>query len=189
MSSVVKNSAKNGEKRALMNKGGGRYPVVKTKNGRKLIANEMKRYFDIEYTKIKKVISFMDGEEIVKEVEIAENLPTFERFAANIGISIHTLNKWREEDNYFNEAYEICKAIQTDMIVNLGLKGMYDGRFATFVAKAVVGLKEAQPVTIINNNIQTGNERAFAQLTTAELQKLAAIDEQDKAIEADYEVV
>ena len=53
-------------------------------------------------------------------------LPTLERYASDIGSSPRVLQDWKEIHPEFNEAVEICMAIQREMLVQLSLNNHYN---------------------------------------------------------------
>lgn len=71
----------------------------------------------------------------VKVVNVANRFPTFERFAADIGIAVSTLYVWAEKHPDFKEAIKMCRQFQHDMLVTNGLAGAYNTAFAIFASK------------------------------------------------------
>jgi len=51
-------------------------------------------------------------------------LPTFERFAAGIGVSMDALENWREKYPEFREAFYTAKSLQKAFLMELGAAGV-----------------------------------------------------------------
>lgn len=51
-------------------------------------------------------------------------LPTFERWAAGIGVSIETCDRWRANNPEFMEAWTIAKSLQKAFLMELGAAGV-----------------------------------------------------------------
>ena len=62
-------------------------------------------------------------------------LPSLEKWAKLIGVAPSTVSHWRREYPEFDEACRDCMAIQTDILRDGGLGGLYAGRVATFLIK------------------------------------------------------
>lgn len=86
---------------------------------------------------------------------LPENLPTFQGFAKGIGVSYMTLRNWAEEKledgeshkhPEFFEAYARAQDMQHEMLVTLGLNGMYNPLFARFIAQNYTELREKQAI-------------------------------------------
>lgn len=58
--------------------------------------------------------------------------PTFQRFAHEIGVSMSTLSKWRDEIPEFSEAYAHAKGLQESIWLQNGMDGSYSAQFAKF---------------------------------------------------------
>jgi hypothetical protein len=83
------------------------------------------------------------GGRVVKIKKTKPNsMPTFERFAVNIGVTHNTLRNWCTQHPQFFSAYAACKDIQKDFIVEHGLNNNYNAGFAKFVAINVSNFKD-----------------------------------------------
>lgn len=51
-------------------------------------------------------------------------LPTFERFAADLGIAVKTLDLWKDRYPEFATAYDIAKSLQKAFLMELGAAGV-----------------------------------------------------------------
>lgn len=74
------------------------------------------------------------------------DLPTFVRFAHNIGVCDNTLQAWCKESPDFLRAYEKCQQLQEDIWKVNSLNGNYNAQFATFLGKNVYGYKDKSEV-------------------------------------------
>lgn len=92
----------------------------------------MLEFFNIPHTYEKLVPDRNNTEKII---EVPNILPTFERFAVNTGVSLDTLETWRQKFPEFEEAYKKCQALQKDMLNDLALRGFYNATYTAFAAK------------------------------------------------------
>lgn len=69
-------------------------------------------------------------------------LPTFERYAADLGISIPTLYLWRTTYPEFAEAYAIAKDLQKAFLMELGAAGVGNHTLALML-RTNHGMKDA----------------------------------------------
>lgn len=75
-------------------------------------------------------------------------LPTFEGFAAKIGVSVRRLRRWEEELPMFREACERARDLQRDFLIQNALLGLYNAAFARIVAAALCDMQDAQRVKL-----------------------------------------
>ena len=68
--------------------------------------------------------------------------PTFEGFAASIGVILETLENWREAHAHFRDIYTLCAQMQKDNVINGGLRETYNAQFAKFIAINNHGMKD-----------------------------------------------
>jgi hypothetical protein len=80
--------------------------------------------------------------------------PTFERFALEHGVHHQTLLNWCDKHAEFLEAYNVCKGIQKDLLIEGGLSGIYKERFAMFLSVNVSDLKDKVEQTIDQKVVQ-----------------------------------
>lgn len=122
--------------------------LPKKNNGRptkyeESFCDKMLEFFDIEHTyEVKKVIVDKKGKEHYTYEEKANRLPTFERFAVNIGVCVDTLNEWTKKHKEFSEAYKKAKAMQKEMLNDLAMRGFYNPTYTIFVAKNITDMKD-----------------------------------------------
>lgn len=91
-------------------------------------------------TKKKEIAS--GGRKVIVEEEKPNSMPTFERFALNIGVIHETLRNWCKANPEFFAAYSACKDIQKNFILEHGMMGGYNAGFAKFVAVNVTDLRD-----------------------------------------------
>ncbi len=106
---------------------------------------EIVDYFDVEPTKIvKERFYYKNGDEKERDIEVANELPTIEKFCIDIGISKSTLHEWRKNNKEFSNAYNVARALQQDLWLKNGLKGLYNASFAIFAGKNMFGWRDKQ---------------------------------------------
>lgn len=84
----------------------------------------------------------------IKEARIVANpFPTLSRFAASIGVSSDTLRKWARAKNpdgtpvrpEFFWSYARARDLQEALLIEGGMSGVYDYKFAILAAKNILG--------------------------------------------------
>lgn len=93
----------------------------------------------------------VDPTKTIKDKIIPNDLPTFEKFSADIGVCREVLKEWREKHEAFFNAYKKCKELQKNILVQNGLQGHYQPAFAIFTAKNMTDMRDT--VTNLNANI------------------------------------
>lgn len=68
-----------------------------------------------------------------RPIILPPKFPTFELFAASIGVTAATLRNWRDTYPRFCEAYEYAKTMQLGIAKVYGMSKMYDSNFAKFI--------------------------------------------------------
>lgn len=104
--------------------------------------NEMLAHFNQPLYVIKEKETASGGRLVKVKVECPNSMPTFERFALNIGVIHDTLRNWCKEYPEFFCAYNACKDIQKSFITEHGMMGNYNPGFAKFIAVNVTDLKD-----------------------------------------------
>lgn len=92
-------------------------------------------FFNVPHTKLD-----ADGN------EVANSLPTFEKFAFSIGVHRETLLNWTEKHQEFFDTYKKAKDLQKDMLIDLGMRGLYNSTFTIFTAKNITDMKDKTEV-------------------------------------------
>lgn len=80
--------------------------------------------------------------------------PTFELFAAEIGVTFPTLLNWREQHSEFDEAYELAKQMQLGIAKRCGVTKQYDASFTKFILVNDHGMSDRSAV-------ETAQEKPF----------------------------
>ena len=114
---------------------------------KKEYCKKMFDFFNISHTFDKKIISYdKDGNEKISYIEKPNILPTFEKFAVNIGVCFDTLREWYKVHKEFSEAYIKCQNLQKDMLNDLAMRGFYNPTYTIFVAKNITDMRDKQEV-------------------------------------------
>ena len=90
----------------------------------------------------KQIIKFFDRELVDAETFEPCRLPTYEKFAFSIGVHRDTLHEWCKKHPKFSDAYNQCKGLQKNIIIQHGLRGVFNPGFAIFVAKNVTDMRD-----------------------------------------------
>lgn len=91
-------------------------------------------FFSKSRTKAEKVVQITKAGIIERSVTVAQPLPLFSAFARSIGVDENTLLNWTTEHTEFLGAYTRAKALQKEFLIENGMAGRYDTKFAMFVA-------------------------------------------------------
>jgi hypothetical protein len=87
----------------------------------------------------------------IKEIRIVVNpFPTFARFAARIGVSRESLRNWSNAKNpdgtpakpEFFCAYACARDLQESLLIEGGMSGVYNCKFAILMAKNILGWRD-----------------------------------------------
>lgn len=92
------------------------------------------RYFREPWNQLREPERF-ESDHRLEYVTKPVHMPTISGYAAEIGVSRHTIRDWANANEEFDQAIEVCKAIQEDINVRLSLLKAYDSRFAIMLAK------------------------------------------------------
>ena len=76
---------------------------------------------------------FTDYAESFEAKKRRKGVPQFSKFARKIGVTLRTLENWREKYKKFADACEECEAIKRELVVDGGLEEEYNSRFAIFL--------------------------------------------------------
>ena len=128
-------------------------------------------YFDIEVQKVVD-IEIPDGKGgMSKESKAVTNTyPTLERFAFKIGVARQTLHNWanaKKPDGTpvhpdFFDAYTRARDLQAALLIEGGMAGLYDSKFACLAAKNIAGWRDQVEQTIETNITMTPVEELDA---------------------------
>lgn len=113
--------------------------------------DEIVSYFDIPVESVVDVdVVDKDGKTVTEKRVVINTFPTLSRFASTIGVTRETLHDWATAKNpdgtlkrpEFSYAHARAKDMQDALLVEGGLSGRYEGRFAVFAAKNLIGWKD-----------------------------------------------
>lgn len=107
-------------------------------------ADEMYEYFNVPPTHAEPIVEMnKNGVEVTVGREIIPtDYPTFEGFAAKIGVDTDTLRNWCEEHDRFRHCYAWAREKQREILLVNGIAGRYNPNFAKFVAINCHGMQE-----------------------------------------------
>lgn len=123
---------------------------------------EIINYFDKPLF-IEVEVEKMSASGAVKKIKerVANNMPTFERFAHSIGVCMDTLHEWRKHHREFSDAYRKAKGMQKSFVLTHGMSGNYNANFAKFFAINNLDMKESSHLTTENEHKVEGYGLAF----------------------------
>lgn len=76
-----------------------------------------------------------EGELIEVPVKQVNGPPTYAGFAKKIGVCLDTLKNWTRAHPEFNAAYEKCRAIQAEHIIQINMENKGNTAFSIFMMK------------------------------------------------------
>ncbi len=107
-------------------------------------------FFSKDPTTLKEVTSITKKGITTHKVEVPEKLPLLSAFARSIDVDEDTLLNWTKEHPEFFGAYTRAKALQKEFLIHNGLAGLYDTKFAMFVAVNCTDMRDKVDHTIGN---------------------------------------
>lgn len=116
-------------------------------------ADELVKFFSAskktQYIKKEKTVRKSNGtEEVEREYGwMAEDLPTFAKFARQLKVNGDTIVEWAKVHPEFSAAYNEAKDLQKEFLVDNGLQGLYPPASFIFTAKNITDMKDRQEVT------------------------------------------
>lgn len=128
-----------------------RRPVGRPTVYRPEFCEMMIAFFDIPLEREVEVDVPDGGGGFMKERRMVANpFPTFGRFAASIGVSSDTLRKWARAKRpdgtpvrpEFFWSYARARDLQEALLIEGGVSGVYDYRFAILAAKNILGWRD-----------------------------------------------
>ena len=104
-------------------------------------------FFNKPATKIVYKEMYHKGELTCKiPIVLPEEYPTFELFAASIGVTTRTLKNWCDESPRFSFYYARAKEIQLGKLTSMAVTGMYNPVYAKFEAVNNHNQKDKQEI-------------------------------------------
>jgi hypothetical protein len=96
---------------------------------------------------------FADGTLKSEEpIVLPEQLPTFQKFADSVGVTVSTLWEWEKEYDEFSKAYARAKQLQEHVWLVNGMGNLYNAQFAQFFGKNCLGYKDKTDVELTGKN-------------------------------------
>jgi hypothetical protein len=129
----------------------GRRPVGRPTEYRPEFVAELIAYFDIEVERLEDVdVVSKDGQTRTEKKVVINTFPTLTRFASRIGVTRQTLHDWAtatDKDGAllrpeFSYAYARAKDSQESLLIEGGMAGVYEPRFATLAVKNLAGWQD-----------------------------------------------
>ncbi len=74
-------------------------------------------------------------------------MPTLSGYAAKVGVRRETIWAWARRHEEFDEAVGVCKAIQEDLLITMGLLGAYVPGLTIFTLKNLLGWEDKMEQT------------------------------------------
>jgi len=140
-------------------------------------------YFDVQVDRIEVVsVPTPDGKGVMPQNEVVQNtFPTLTRFAHNHNLTRQTLYEWGTAINKdgspkypdFSYAYVRAREAQESLIVEGGMAGKYESRFAGLAAKNLIGWKD-QIETKVDSHVTTATPEELNDFFEAAFAKAAA---------------
>lgn len=114
---------------------------------------QMVQFFSRPLTRVfmKKEIIKADGETIREYEEKGTQLPFFTEFAHSIGVTTSCLNKWKDKYEQFGTAYNKCKELQLNHLVQNALIFNYNAPFAIFTMKNITDWRDQTDIKHTGN--------------------------------------
>lgn len=98
-------------------------------------------------------------------VLLPEEYPTFEMFAASIGVSVRVLADWRNKYPQFADAYARAKEIQLGKLTSCAVMGLYNPLYAKFEA---VNNHDQKDKSEVETSVVPVDERTLALIQRVE---------------------
>ena len=113
--------------------------------------DEMYKYFNREPVTVDEVTEYNDAGQVIGREKIITpvDYPTFEGFAAKIGVDRDTLLNWCVDHPRFRHCYAWAREKQRDILIVNGMAGRYSANFAKFIAINCHGMQDK----IVNENV------------------------------------
>lgn len=110
------------------------------------ICQEMVEWFERPLTRTE-IEQTASGGRVVNVSKVKANrLPTFEKFSAERRIPLRTLHEWRIAHQDFSHAWQHCKSVQADFMLQNALTRDFDPGFTKFMMMNIHGWKDSSKV-------------------------------------------
>jgi hypothetical protein len=85
-------------------------------------------------------------------VVLAEQLPTFQKFADSIGVHKDTMYEWGKEYKEFSDSLARAKQLQEHIWLVNGMSNLYNAQFAQFFGKNCLGYTDKTELDLGNKD-------------------------------------
>ena len=127
-------------------------------------------YFNQPSTRVEYKETYYKGELSSRTPIIVPNeYPTFEMFAAKIGVTTKTLQNWCKENARFSFYYERAKEIQLGKLTSNAIMGLYNPLYAKFEA---VNNHNKKDKSEVDTNVSGGVETELDERTRALIERV-----------------
>ena len=111
---------------------------------RRAFCRQVEEYFSGPAQRVeKKTTYYPDGGVKTEDpIILPSPMPTFQGFAAHIGVSGDVLRIWREEHPEFDRACRRAQMMQEDKWLVNSMAGLYNSSFAQFYGKTALGYSD-----------------------------------------------
>lgn len=161
-------------------------PVGRPTDYRPEYVEKIVEFFNIAVTRVDEAdVTDGDGKPRKEKSVVVNTFPTLTRYASLIGVTRETLHDWatgKGKDGKlrhpeFSYAYARAKDLQESLLVEGGMAGAYDSRFATLAAKNLAGWRDQAEV----KNEHVFNTTADADLDAIYKRKMEEVERQTRA--------
>ena len=112
---------------------------------------ELIKFFSVNATRVVEDIrklSVDGGDSGIIQRRVANEMPTFAKFARKIGVNQDTLHEWKKKHKEFSESYKQAKELQEEFLINIGLSGVTSASFVIFAMKNICGWRDEKDLKI-----------------------------------------
>ena len=115
-------------------------------------------------------------------VVLAEQFPTFQKFADSIGVHMSQLTRWQDEYEEFRTSYARAKQLQENIWLVNGMSNLYNSQFAQFFGKNCLGYKDKTETEITGPNGGPIELTNVNNLSDADLKQVVEIMERNQTL-------
>ncbi len=110
---------------------------------------KMIEFFNVPtFIQSKKTFTTKNGTVIEEPVKVLNLLPTFERFAENLEVTVGTMLQWKKQSRAFSQAYTRAEQMQKDWLVQGGVSGIANPIFTKFCAINMTDMRDKTEVNV-----------------------------------------
>ena len=106
------------------------------------------KYFKVPPQRAEYKLEYFQNGKLKSQTPIimANQFPTFQGCADEIGVHIDTLHEWKDKHKEFSEAYMRAKQLQEKIWLVNAMQNLYNPQFAQFFGKNCLGYKDKQEI-------------------------------------------